>query len=85
MNNHKIGIDLTVSPFGKVKDEDYKLAVLPWGATEPHNQHLPYLTDCILSQEVALMQPTVCLNRLACVQWFCHPLPWAHKIPVSAI
>ena len=54
MNNHKIGIDLTVSPFGKVKDEDYKLAVLPWGATEPHNQHLPYLTDCILSQEVAL-------------------------------
>lgn len=54
MNNHKIGIDLTVSPFGKVKDENYKLAVLPWGATEPHNQHLPYLTDCILSQEVAL-------------------------------
>lgn len=54
MNHHIIGTDLTVTPYGKVKDENYALAVLPWGATEPHNQHLPYLTDCILSQEIAL-------------------------------
>lgn len=27
---------------------------LPWGATEPHKLHLPYLTDCILSQAIAL-------------------------------
>jgi creatinine amidohydrolase len=32
----------------------YELVILPWGATEPHNLHLPYLTDCILSQEIAL-------------------------------
>lgn len=28
-----------------VKDAHYELAVLPWGATEAHNYHLPYGTD----------------------------------------
>ena len=28
-----------------VKDTEYTLAVLPWGATEAHNYHLPYATD----------------------------------------
>ncbi len=28
-----------------VKDTPYKVAVLPWGATEAHNYHLPYATD----------------------------------------
>ncbi|MEN8202355.1 MAG: creatininase family protein [Bacteroidota bacterium] len=28
-----------------VKEADYKLAILPWGATEAHNYHLPYGTD----------------------------------------
>jgi creatinine amidohydrolase len=28
-----------------VKDQDYKIAILPWGATEAHNYHLPYSTD----------------------------------------
>jgi len=28
-----------------VKDTDYQVAVLPWGATEAHNYHLPYATD----------------------------------------
>jgi creatinine amidohydrolase len=28
-----------------VKDTRYEVAVLPWGATEPHNLHLPYGTD----------------------------------------
>lgn len=52
--NKNIGIDLSVTPYGKVKNETYEMAILPWGATEPHNMHLPYLTDCILSQQVAL-------------------------------
>lgn len=30
-----------------VKDTDYKVAILPWGATEAHNYHLPYATDNI--------------------------------------
>lgn len=28
-----------------LKDENFDLAVLPWGATEAHNYHLPYATD----------------------------------------
>lgn len=30
------------------------MVLLPWGATEPHNLHLPYLTDCILSHDIAV-------------------------------
>lgn len=28
-----------------VQDIDYEVAVLPWGATEAHNYHMPYATD----------------------------------------
>lgn len=37
-----------------VKEIDYKVAVLPWGATEAHNYHLPYATDNILAENVAM-------------------------------
>lgn len=47
-------LDLAVSCYGKVKPLNYDLAILPWGATEPHNLHLPYLTDCILSHDIAV-------------------------------
>jgi creatinine amidohydrolase len=32
---------------GTVSDQNYQVAVLPWGATEPHNYHLPYGTDSL--------------------------------------
>lgn len=47
-------IDLSVSCYGSVKDLSYDVAILPWGATEPHNYHLPYLTDCILSHRTSV-------------------------------
>jgi len=28
-----------------VKETEYQVAILPWGATEAHNYHLPYATD----------------------------------------
>lgn len=46
--------DLSICNYGTAKDLDYQLAILPWGATEPHNLHLPYLTDAILSHDVAV-------------------------------
>lgn len=46
--------DLTASCYGIARKSDYDIAVLPWGATEPHNLHLPYLTDAILSHDVAV-------------------------------
>lgn len=36
-----------------VKDEQYQLVVLPWGATEAHNYHLPYSTDNVEAAEIA--------------------------------
>lgn len=36
-----------------VNTEDYQLAVLPWGATEAHNFHLPYSTDCVEASLIA--------------------------------
>lgn len=32
----------------------YEVAVLPWGATEAHNYHLPYGSDNIQSEQVAI-------------------------------
>lgn len=36
-----------------LKDENFDLAILPWGATEAHNYHLPYSTDVIEGTEIA--------------------------------
>lgn len=46
-------IDLTSATWGEIKDESYDIVLLPWGAVEPHNYHLPYLTDCYLSYHIA--------------------------------
>lgn len=37
----------------EVKTANYTMALLPWGATEAHNTHLPYATDTILAEAVA--------------------------------
>ena len=47
-------IDLNVSAYGVTRPLDYDVVILPWGATEPHNLHLPYLTDAILAHDVAV-------------------------------
>lgn len=39
--------------WNNVKVQDYKLAVLPWGATEAHNYHLPYGTDIYEAEFIA--------------------------------
>lgn len=36
-----------------VRKTRYEVAILPWGATEPHNYHLPFYTDGIESDYVA--------------------------------
>lgn len=35
------------------RETAYDLAVLPWGATEAHNLHLPYGTDTIETERIA--------------------------------
>ena len=36
-----------------VRDTRYEVAILPWGATEAHNYHLPYGTDVIETEAIA--------------------------------
>ena len=47
-------LNLPVATYGRIKDGSYSFAVLPWGATEPHNYHLPYLTDAYLAHALAV-------------------------------
>ena len=47
-------VDLSVSNYGIVKNANYDLVIQPWGATEPHNYHLPYLTDSLLSYDISV-------------------------------
>jgi creatinine amidohydrolase len=44
-----------------VRETHYEVAVLPWGATEAHNTHLPYATDTIQSEAAAI--------RAAAIAW----------------
>ncbi len=41
------------SNWKQIKDQEIDLAVLPWGATEAHNYHLPYSSDNIESDSIA--------------------------------
>jgi creatinine amidohydrolase len=44
---------LTETTWKTVKNTSYDVAILPWGATEAHNYHLPYGTDTIQCDRVA--------------------------------
>jgi creatinine amidohydrolase len=37
-----------------IKEQKFELAVLPWGATEAHNYHLPFATDNIMVEKIAI-------------------------------
>lgn len=41
------------SSWGELRRQPCNLAVLPWGATEAHNYHLPYATDVIETEHIA--------------------------------
>ena len=44
---------LSESPWKTVQEMQYEIAILPWGATEAHNYHLPFGTDCIETEYIA--------------------------------
>lgn len=47
----------------QVRSAPWPVALMPWGATEPHNTHLPYGTDTILGRAVASRVAARCLAR----------------------
>ena len=44
---------LAETTWATVRETPYEVAVLPWGATEAHNYHLPYGTDNFETERVA--------------------------------
>ena len=46
-------LHISETSYGELLEQKYDIVLLPWGAIEPHNYHLPYLTDCILSSAIA--------------------------------
>lgn len=46
-----------------VKEENYTVAILPWGATEAHNYHLPYATDNIQAKHTSIASAERAWNK----------------------
>jgi len=47
--------EVLTSVWGEVKKTpSWDIAILPWGATEPHNGHLPYGTDVLSTRAISL-------------------------------
>lgn len=74
-------IDLSISCYGKVKDLKYDMAILPWGATEPHNLHLPYLTDCILPHDIAVDAAALAFQHSGVRCMVMPPIPFGAQNP----
>jgi creatinine amidohydrolase len=55
--------ELEQMPWPAVRDGSWSVAIMPWGATEAHNTHLPYGTDTILGREVARRVTVACAER----------------------
>ncbi|MCC9604158.1 creatininase family protein [Stieleria sp. JC731] len=66
---------LAETNYGFVKDCAYEVAVLPTGATEPHNLHLPYGTDTFQATEIASRACEVAWERGARVVML-PPIPY---------
>ena len=54
---------LADSTWKTVKETEYEVAILPWGATEPHNYHLPYGTDNYESAAIAERAAGIAWNK----------------------
>lgn len=73
--------DLSVSCYGVAGKPSYDIAILPWGATEPHNLHLPYLTDAILSHDVAVDAALIARERYGIMAMVMPAMPLGAQNP----
>lgn len=56
-------IILKHTPYKQIRAGSFDLAVLPWGATEPHNYHLPYGADIIETEHIAAESARIAAER----------------------
>ncbi|NDW09852.1 creatininase family protein [Dysgonomonas sp. 520] len=81
MLDRNIAINLQREVYGNIKDKSYSYAVLPWGATEPHNYHLPYLTDCYLAHAIAVDSVGKAYDRYNVLGMVLPPIPLGSQNP----
>ncbi|NDV94537.1 creatininase family protein [Dysgonomonas sp. 521] len=81
MADNKEHIDLSIETYGNIKDISYSFAVLPWGATEPHNYHLPYLTDCYLAHDIAVDATAKAWDKFGAKGMVLPPIPLGAQNP----
>ncbi len=58
-----------------IRNYPAEVAILPWGATEPHNYHLPFGSDTIQSEYIALQSAAVASGKGAGVMVL-PSVPW---------
>lgn len=56
-------VALARTQYRRLKDHPFEVAVLPWGATEAHNYHLPYGTDIIETERIAEESARIASSR----------------------
>ncbi len=54
---------LAENSWQQVKETEFSIAILPWGATEAHNYHLPYSTDVIEAENFAAESAKLAWNK----------------------
>ena len=69
------------SPYGATRNGKYEVVLLPWGATEPHNLHLPYMTDCILAHDVAVDAAQLPLEKYGVLSMVIPPVTMGSQNP----
>ena len=73
--------------YGYLKEHRYEVAVLPCGATEPHNLHLPYGTDLfegtIVGERICAAAHEQGAKVALCPQFLTAPRPtrWPFRWP----
>lgn len=73
--------DILSASYNDIKDQKYDYAVLPWGATEPHNYHLPYLTDCYLAYDTSLDAVKKAYKQAEVKGMILPPIPFGSQNP----
>lgn len=81
MNTFDKTLDLSISNYGTARRQSYDIALLPWGATEPHNLHLPYLTDAILSHDIAVDAAVLARDKFGIKAMVMPPMPLGAQNP----
>lgn len=54
---------LAEATWKSVRETPFEVALLPWGATEPHNRHLPYAADTLQAEAVAAEAARIAWGR----------------------